>query len=345
MTGVLQLDLDLLAAARSGDETAFEALVTPLRRELHVHSYRMLGSIDDADDALQDTFVRAWRQLATFEPRAPFRAWLYRIATNVCLTMIAKPARQREIALAALERPHAGQASGGGEPMHLEPYPDRWLDELPATISGPEATVELAESVELAFIAATQALPPRQRATILLRDVLGYPAGDVATMLETSVAGVNSALQRARTALERERNAGMVTRRHRQAASTDEDALVGRLIAAWHDADIDRIVSVLREDALLAMPPEPVRFVGRNAIGEFLATVPAGGHLERFRLVPIRANRQPSIAAYLRDDDDGPFLAHGIIVLACDCGEVASITRFIGSDLFARFDLPPVLDV
>ncbi len=344
MSETLRSETRLLEQARCGVRSAFDELVAPLQRELHVHCYRMLGSLEDADDALQDALVRAWRQIDTFEPRAPFRAWLYRIATNVCLTMISRPARNREVTIAALDLRRADHASQEAEPMHLEPYPDRWLDELPAMIPGPEATVELAESVELAFVAAAQALPPRQRATILLRDVLGYPAGDVATMLETSVAGINSALQRARATLERERDAGIVTRRHRRSEPAGQDALVSRLITAWHAGDVDAFVSVLREDALLAMPPDPLRFVGRGAIGEFLATVWAGGHLERFRLVPARANRQPAIAVYLREDDHGTYRAHGIIVLACDGGEVASITRFTGPGLFERFGLPTLVE-
>ena len=212
-----QTESERLAAAKAGDDGAFAALTLPIKRELHVHCYRMLGSLADTDDALQETLLRAWRQLDRFEPRAPFRAWLYRIATNVCLTMLARRARRGEVTATAL----AAIRGEEGEPMHLDPYPDRLLDELVQTAPGPEATVEQQESVELAFVAAVQILPPRQRATLLLRDVIGYPAADVAAMLATSVAGVNSALQRARATLEREQVAGRVTRVHTRSQYRD----------------------------------------------------------------------------------------------------------------------------
>src|SRR6266511_3784972 len=197
-----QIESAHLAAARAGDERAFGELTRPLQRELHVHCYRMLGSLDDADDALQETLLRAWRQLDRFEPRAPFRAWLYRIATNVCLTMLARRARRDEVPSTSLENARGDSWRKEGEPVHLDPYPDRLLDELAPATLGPEATVEQQEGVELAFCAAVQLLPPRQRATLLLRDVIGYTAAEVAAMLGASVAGINSALQRARATLE-----------------------------------------------------------------------------------------------------------------------------------------------
>src|SRR3954468_23125392 len=186
-----------LAAAQRGDEAAFDELTRPFRRELHVHCYRMLGSLDDADDALQETLLRAWRGLDQFQPRAPIRAWLYRIATNVCLTLLHRKTRRGEAVSLDLA---GGATSGSGEddePVHLQPYPDHLLDELRSVTPGPAATVEGREGVELAFVAAAQMLPPRQRASLLLRDVVGYNAAEVAAMLETSVAAVNSALQRA----------------------------------------------------------------------------------------------------------------------------------------------------
>jgi RNA polymerase sigma-70 factor (ECF subfamily) len=292
----------------------------------------MLGSLDDADDALQETLLRAWRRLDRFEPRAPLRAWLYRIATNVCLTALARRTRRGETWWQE------------GELMRLDPYPDRLLDELAPIAPGPEAVVEQDESVELAFVAAVQLLPPRQRATLLLRDVIGYTAAEVAATLATSVAGVNSALQRARATLERERIAGLVTRTHSRTNSATEQALVRRLADAWHAADVPSIVAILAEDALLTMPPLPDRHVGREAIGAFLATVPGGGRLERFRLVPTRANRQPAVALYLRDGDDGPYQAHALLVLAIEGEAVASLVRFAGPDLFERFGLPVSLD-
>lgn len=336
-------ELASLAAAKSGDERAFEELTRPLQRELHIHCYRMLGTLDDADEALQETMLRAWRQLDQFEPRAPFRSWLYRIATNVCLTMLTRRARRSVVMSLDLDDDRVQVSRQEGEPVHLQPYPDRLLDQLTATTSGPEATVELREGVELAFVAAVQLLPPRQRATLLLRDVLGYTATEVAPMLQTSVAGVNSALQRARAALAQARSAGHVSRPHVQPAAAIEHEIVGRLVAAWHAADVASIVAILTEDALLTMPPLPDRYVGRDAIGSFLATGPADGRLDRFRLIPTRANRQPAVAAYWRETDDGPYHAHGVIVLAIKGHAIASLARFADPDLFNRFGLPTTL--
>lgn len=338
----MQTETRRLAAARTGDEHAFGELMRPLQRELHVHCYRMLGSLDDADDALQETLLRAWRHLDRFEPRAPFRAWLYRIATNVCLTMLAQRARRGEVI--ATENAHADAWRQEGEPVRLDPYPDQLFDELAPIAPGPEATIEQQEGIELAFVAAVQLLPPRQRATLLLRDVIGYSAAEVAAMLETSVAGINSALQRARVTLERERIAGRVTRTHTRTGTVTEQALVRRLVDAWHAADITSIVAVLTEDAVLSMPPQPERYVGRDAIGAFLATVPGGGRLNRFRLVPTCANRQPALAAYYREGDEGAYQAHAVIVLAIKDDAIASLARFADPNLFGRFGLPTTFD-
>ena len=223
--------------------------------------------------------------------------------------------------------------------MHLDPYPDRLLDEL-----GPETAIEQQEGVERAFVAAVQLLPPRQRASLLLRDVIGYTTTEVASMLATSVAGVNSTLQRARATLEQERRAGRFARSHSRTAAANERALVHHLVEAWHASDVNAIVAVLTEDALLAMPPQPERYVGREAIGAFLSTVPRGGRLDWVRLVPTRANRQPALADYARDDDTGPFLAHAILVLAIDGDAIASMTRLACPGLFARFGLQPTYD-
>jgi RNA polymerase sigma-70 factor (ECF subfamily) len=332
-----------IAAANQGDEEAFAALTQPLRRELHVHCYRMLGTLDDADDALQETFLRAWRHLDSYESRASFRAWLYRIATNVCLTMLERRGRRHEVALDQLAAPFEPRSAQGEEPMHLQPYPDRLLDDRSSGDS-PASLVERWEDVELAFVAAVQALPPRQRATLLLRDVIGYPAAEVARMLETSVAAVNSALQRAHTTLDQERSRGTISRAHASPGAATEQELVARLIAAWHAVDVPAIVAILTEDALFAMPPLPQYFVGREAIAAFLAAGPARGRLDRFRMVPTRANHQPALASYYRDDDRGPFRAHGIIVLSFKNDAIASICRFGDATLFPRFGLPPPID-
>jgi RNA polymerase sigma-70 factor (ECF subfamily) len=302
----------LLDAALAGDEQAFERLTGALRREIYLHCYRMLGSLDDADDAVQETLVRAWRALARFEPRAPLRAWLYRIATNVCLSALERRARRRE------------------EPR-LDPFPDRLLDEV---APGPDAYAVERESVQLAFVAAVQVLPPRQRVVLLLRDVLDWSAREVADLLETSVASVNSALQRARAGLEREREAGLLTKAHSPPESEVERRLVRRFVEAWQATDVDGLVALLAEDALLTMPPLPLRVAGSDAIGEFLSTRPAGGQLHRFRLVETRANRQPAVALYL----DGE--AHAVMTMALDGGEIAALTRFGEPRLFPRFGLP-----
>ena len=332
-------EIELLASAQSGDERAFEELTLPHRRELYVHCYRMLGSLDDADDAFQETLLRAWRGLDGFEPHAPFRAWLYRIATNVCLTTLARRARRGEVSDKGREGGHDDAWRKEGEPVYLDPYPDRLLDEL-----GPEATAEQREGVELAFIAAVQLLPPRQRATLLLRDVVGYTAAEVAEILATSTAGVNSALQRARATLTRGRAAGQVTRAHVRTSTATEQTLVRRLVDAWQAADIPSIVEILTEDALFTMPPLPARYVGRDAIRAFLATGPGGARLDRFRLVPTRANRQPALAAYYRGGDEGPYRAHAVIVLAIEGEEIASLVRFAAPGLFGRFGLPTMLE-
>jgi RNA polymerase sigma-70 factor, ECF subfamily len=302
---------DLVAAARGGDELAFERLTEPLRRGLFLHCYRMLGSLHDADDALQETLLRAWNALGRFEPRAPLRVWLYRIATNVCLTALAR------------RRPE------------LQPLPDRLLDEQGPVDSGPEAHAERRETVELAFVAAVQALPPRQRAVLLLRDVLGLSAREAAELLETSVAGANSALQRARSTLDRERDAGRLTRPHTPLASADERELVRRFVESWQASDVDGLVRLLADDALLTMPSQPIRVEGREAVGEFLRTRPAGGRLERFRLLATRANGQPAVGLYL----DGE--AHAVMALALSSGgAIAALTRFGDPALFEPFGLP-----
>ncbi|MGH2549038.1 MAG: RNA polymerase subunit sigma-70, partial [Thermomicrobiales bacterium] len=230
-----------------------------------------------------------------------------------------------------------------GEEMILDPYPDALLNELVHREPQPDAVAVTNESIELAFIAAVQYLPPRQRAALLLRDVIGYSANEVAGMLETTTAGINSALQRARTTLEIERIAGRIARQHVRGNVDIEDRLVTRLMVAWHAADVRAIVSLLSEDALFTMPPEPLRVVGREAMTAFLSTVPDGGRLGNFRLVPTRANRQPAVALYHRAED-GVFRAHAVMVVSIAGNTIASMTRFTGPTLFAQFGLPPTLD-
>ncbi len=324
-----------LVAARGGDELAFAELVEPHRRALHVHCYRMLGSVHDADDALQETLLRAWRGLGGYEPRASLAAWLYRIATNACLRMIER-------------RRHGTGRLDAGEALiasYLEPYPDELLAELPADAPGPEALAEIRESVALSVVAAAQLLPPKQRAVLLLRDVLGWSARDTADLLEDTVPAVNSALQRARERLERERAEGALARDHRPASAARENEVMEKFLEAWDAVDVDAIVALLADDALLTMPPEPMRIVGADAVGDFFRTVPAGGFLGRIRLLPTRANGQPALAAYFAEDDaDDRFPAYGVMVFAFDDAMITSITGFAGFPaLVPRFGLPTEL--
>ena len=315
----------LLAAARSGDDRAFERLLEPHRRALHLHCYRLLGSLHDADDALQETSLRAWQGLDRFAPRAPFRAWLFRIATNVCLRAIERRARTP----AALDPMEAEIAA------YLQPYPDRLLPT--------DLAAEQRESVGLAFVSVMQLLPPRQRASLVLHDVLGWSAKEVADALGDSVASVNSALQRARGKLERERAAGRLARDHAPASPEVEARLIQRFVAAWEAVDFDGIVELLSDDAVMTMPPEPMRLVGTTAIGDFFRTVPADGALERIRLVPARANCQPAVAAYL--EDESGFQAYGVMVFALEGDSVSGITGFAGyPELFPELGLPLRLD-
>ena len=316
----------LLGAAQAGDEQAFVRLLEPHWRAIRTHCYRLLGSLHDAEDALQETSLRAWRSINRFEPRGPFRAWLYRIATNVCLTTIERRARVPD----ALDAEEAEVAS------YLQPYPDRLLDTAVA--------VEERESLGLAFVSVIQLLPPRQRAVLVLREVLGWSAKEVADLLGDSVASVNSALQRARKKLERERAAGRLARDHLPASPESEARLMRSFVAAWEAVDVDAIVALLAEDAVMTMPPEPMRLSGTRAIGEFLRTVPAGGALERLRLVPVRANGQPALAAYM-ENETGSYQAYGVMVFALDGDKVASITGFAGyPELFPKLGLPVSLD-
>jgi RNA polymerase sigma-70 factor (ECF subfamily) len=310
----------LVAAARDGDERAFVQLTSPHRSELHVHCYRLLGSLHDADDALQETLLRAWRGMDRFEPRAPVRGWLYRIATNVCLRMIEQRGRREAVSVDA----------------HLEPYPE------PAAPGGsePAAAVEADEAVGLAFVAAMQLLPPKQRAVLVLRDVLDWSAREVAEFLDDSVPAVNSALQRARDRIAREHDEGSLARAHRPASIDAEARVMQRFQAAWKAVDIDGIVALLADDALLTMPPEPMRFEGPQAIGDFFATVPLEGRLDRIRLVPARANGQPALAAYT-ESELGTHDAYGLMVFAIDGDRIASITGFARNpSLIERLGLP-----
>jgi RNA polymerase sigma-70 factor, ECF subfamily len=313
----------LLAAARTGDGAAFQTLVEPHLRALHVHSYRMLGSYHDAEEAVQETLLRAWQGLTGFEGRAPLRHWLCRITTTTCLKMINRRSRD--------------PLTNTVDVAWLQPYPDALLDQLTDPDADPAAIVERRDSIALAFVAALQLLPPTQRAVFILRDVLAWPAQQVADLLDTTVAAVNSALQRAH---------GTLANAHTDAATASrpdserERRVVAAFVRAWHDCDIAALAQLLRDDATLTMPPQALQFLGRAAIAEFFATVPAEGRLDLIELVEIRANGHPAVAAYLPDGSTGECRGYGIMVLSVDGDQIATITGFADSDLFPIFDLP-----
>ena len=317
----------LLAAAQLGDEEAFVQLTAPHRRALHVHVYRMLGSLHDADDALQETLLRAWKGLGGFEPRAALSTWLHRIATNVALRMLEQRNRQPAVADA-----------------YLQPYPDRFLEDAASPEPSPEAQAITRESLTLAYIAAMQLLPADQRAVLVLRDALGWPARDVAELLDNSTAAVNSALQRARERIARERDEGTLARVHAPVDASVEAAVLQAFLDAWADVDVPRIVALLSDDALLTMPPIDIRIQGAAAIGEFFATQPAGGRLTRIRHTVTRANGQPTLASYADEADTGTHDAYGVMVLAVQGDRLAGITGFPHDlELFTQLGLPTQL--
>ncbi len=323
ITPTLDPEPDLLAAARAGDHDAFAALLTPHRRALHVHCYRMLGSLDDADDALQEAQLLAWRGLDTFQGRAPLRHWLYRITTTTCLKMIRARGR---VPLPA------------GDLVYLQPYPDRLLDQLTAGDPDPAAAAAQRDSVALAFVTAMQQLPATQRAALLLRDVLAYSPAETAQLLDTSVAAANSLLQRARATLAAHHGTERGPGRGRPLAA-EERQILHRFVDAWQRRDIPGLAALLAEDAILRMPPQRAELAGRDRIADFFATVPAGGRLDLVDLVVVQANGQPALAAYL-PDERGDCRGYGIMVLDIADGTITAITGFPDPALFAIFGLP-----
>jgi RNA polymerase sigma-70 factor (ECF subfamily) len=318
-----QLEAGLLADARAGDGAAFEALISPYLRALHLHAYRMLGSLDDADEAVQDALLSAWRALNDYQGKAPLSHWLYRITTTSSLKVIRAKGRRPVPA---------------GEIGHLQPYPDRLLDQLTDIDADPAAIAERRESVALAFITALQRLPARQRAALILRDVLAWNAAEAADLLEVSVPAVNSALQRARATLSAARQPDSATARPR--LDDHQRQLLDRFIDAWQRCDIDALAALLREDVILSMPPELVTITGRAQVTHFFATVPADGHLDTIRLVRTSANGHLAVAAYL-PDQSARCHGYGIMVFTFNGEGIATITGFPSPDLFDRFGLPP----
>ena len=326
---------DLISRARAGDGEAFRELTEPYRRELQVHCYRMLGSFQDAEDALQDTLLAAWQGLKGFEGRASIRTWLYRIATNRCLNARRSASRRpaKEWDIAEYEPP---QPTRFGEIVWLEPFPDALLEGVMDVPLGPEARYEQAESISLAFVTALQVLPPRQLAVLVLRDVLGFHANEVADMLDSTIDSVNSALKRARASLQR-RLPSIAEREPAPAPdSPSEQAIVAEFVRAYESGDLDDLVALLTDDVFLSMPPLPLEYEGRDVVARFYASMIGSGR--RFDLVPTRANGQPAFGAYLRAST-GIRHGTGLLVLTLTGDRICSVTRFDNSVL-PWFGLP-----
>ena len=330
---------ELLEAASRGDEDSFARLVAPLQGELHAHCYRMLGSVADADDAVQEALLSAWRGLARFEGRSSLRSWLYRIATNACLKAIERrPRRVLPIDYGPAADPH----DGGGEPFTeapwIEPYADERLARETAS-TAPAARYDQREGVELAFIAALQYLPARQRAVLILREVLGFSGREVAEALDATPASVYSALQRAHKAID-ERLPEQTQQATLRLLGDDRlrDVVEG-YVDAWERDDVDAVVAMLTDDATMAMPPMPGWYGGREAVAAFLRSRPMAGN-RRWRLVPAGANGQLAFGHYMWDAERGSFLPHGINVLTLRGERIREITAVLTKEAFAHFDLP-----
>jgi RNA polymerase sigma-70 factor (ECF subfamily) len=301
----------LLAAAQAGDERAFRRLIEPYRHALHVHCYRMLGSTQDAEDLVQETLLRAWRALERFEPRAQFQTWLYRIATNACLDELERRPRRPEL---------------------IDPFPDRPVGEAEAPVYDPAARYAIREGMELALVRAIQQLPGRQRPVLIFRDVLGWTAPEVAELLELTVAAVNSALQRARVTVEELLPAPVPA-----ALEPEERELLTRYVDAFERDDVDGLVALLREDAVLRMPPQP-SVIGAAAVVRYFRDRPARGDLSRMRLTPTRANGRPAVVVQRRTPAGG-LAPHGVLVLEISGQAIVGIDAFINPALLPRFGL------
>jgi RNA polymerase sigma-70 factor, ECF subfamily len=335
-----------LARARAGDGDAFSELVAPYRRELQVHCYRILGSLQDAEDLLQETLLAAWRGLDRFEERASVRVWLYRIATNRCLNALRARGRRPKERPAMVEPPEPTRLN---EPLWLEPYPDVLLEGTGDISLGPEARYEAAESIALAFVTALQHLPPRQRCVLVLRDVLGLHTDEVAAILDSSETSVKSALRRARSTL-RER-LGAEPSEHAAHAedaalppSKREREVVEQFAVAVEAGDVEVMVALLADDAWLTMPPEPYEYQGHAAIARFLDDR-GRRRGASFMLVPTRANGQPAFGCYLPDAHTAIAHAYGLMVLTLRGDRISAITWFADGAVMARFGLPRTLDI
>jgi RNA polymerase sigma-70 factor (TIGR02960 family) len=318
------MTIDVITRAQAGDGEAFRELTEPHRREIQVHCYRMLGSFQDAEDALQDTLLAAWQSLPGFEGRASLRTWLYRIATNRCLdarrAVSRRPAKEWDVP--GVEPPEPTRL---GEVVWLQPFPDALLEGVLDIPLGPEARYEQTESISLAFITALQVLPPRQLAVLILRDVLGFHAHEVAGMLDSSVESVTSALKRARASMQSKRYSATEREPTPAADSPAEDELVAKFVSAWESADVDALVALLTDDVFMSMPPIPFEYEGCDIVARFCARLFDAGR--RFDLVPTRANGQPAVGAYLRTPAG---ISHGVgvYVLTFAGDRICAMTRF-----------------
>jgi RNA polymerase sigma-70 factor (ECF subfamily) len=337
---------ELLAAARAGDEGAFAKLVEPLRGELQAHCYRMLGSLHDAEDALQDALLRAWRALDRFEGRSSLRSWLYRIATNTCLNAIARrPKRVLPLDYGPSSDPHDGPGPPLVETVWVEPYPDGALRDERAA---PDARYEERESVELAFVAALQHLPPRQRAVLILREVLGFSAREVADSLESTVASVNSALQRARAAVEERAPEQSQQATLRALGDEQVQEVVNTYVDAWERGDVDAIAAMLADEATLTMPPMATWYRGPDVL-VFLTEWAFSGRVygaegnRRVRVIPTSANGQPAFGTYSWDPERRVHLPTVLQVLTLRGGRIEEITGYVNPEIFRAFGLPAEL--
>jgi RNA polymerase sigma-70 factor (TIGR02960 family) len=336
------LPADLLSLARAGDQDAFGELVSPYRRELQVHAYRILGSVQDAEDVVQETLLSAWRGLGGFAERSSVRTWLYRIATNRSLDAVRAGARREGDMSTRINGLVPPAPTNFGEVPWLTPYPDELLD-VPDPTPGPEAVVESHEATSLAFVTALQLLPPKQRAVLILRDVLGYRAAEVAEILETTVESVTSALKRARATLEDD--ATLAERRSQppapDAGSPEERRLIEAYVDAFATHDVDKLVAILSEDVWLKMPPLPFEYHGRDAAIGFFEAVVHPQH-RRMRLVHTRANGCPASGIYAYDAASDTWRATGLVVVVISGDRITELTRFeVG--VMASFGLPRIL--
>lgn len=327
----------MLQRARDGDEQAFRELIDPHRRELQAHCYRLLGSLTDAEDMLQETLLAAWRGLAGFEERASLRSWLYRIATNRCLNALRTAGRRVPAEPVPPFQPP--EPTRRDQVTWLQPYPDALLDGIPDTAPGPEARYQATETIELAFVTALQRMPPRQAATLVLRDVLGFTTAEVAGILGTSPTAIKGALQRARVSLDHHRGGAD----HDRPGSTRERDLSRRFASAFVAGDVEGVVALLTDDAWLSMPPAPHEYQGSGAITAFLRASFSFRGYRHVTLLPARSNTQPAFGSYLSGPASQVATPAGLIVLTVGTDRIRAITRFHLDTLYPRFGLPRTL--